>query len=435
VASRRLDLQIDRLFWRAGFGPSPADRRRARRDGLHATRERLLHGHGGLRGAPPRIDGGPLYPYDRWGHDVLWWLDRMVRTTAPLAELMAFNLHDHFATSNDKVGDARLMVAQYRLLRRYALGNFRRLAHAIGRDHAMHWWLDVLGSNRHEPNENFARELIELFTLGVGHYSERDIREAARAFTGYDYDWGRRRYFWNPDNHDGGVKTIFGHRGRFRPDDVIELCLRHPAHAPYLTTKLWSYFVPTPPSASTARRLVRAYRASGCELRPVLRLILASGAFNGHLTEPDMIKPPVVYTAGMLRAIHPRIDTDAWTWLLGNMGQQPFYPPNVAGWPMNEDWLTTLSGKARVDAAAHLLGLKGVAFPDTKVRRDERPTAAYAWAVKSANHPWLSPHTAASLRATAASIRPAGDWDHHAAAERRRVLRLLLLAGPDGQVC
>ena len=120
---------------------------------------------------------------------------------------------------------------------------------------------------------------MELFTLGVGHYTERDIREAARAFTGYDYDWNRRRYFWNADHHDGGVKTIFGHRGRFRPDDVIELCLRHPAHAPFLTTKLWGYFVADAAlRRARCRRLVRAYRGSGHELRPVLRLILASRA-------------------------------------------------------------------------------------------------------------------------------------------------------------
>ncbi len=104
MGSRRIDLQIDRLYWRAGFGPSAVDRSRARRDGVAATRERLLHGGSGLRGIPARIDGHPLQPYDRYGHDVLWWLDRMVRTTAPLAERMAFNLHDHFATSNDKVG-------------------------------------------------------------------------------------------------------------------------------------------------------------------------------------------------------------------------------------------------------------------------------------------------------------------------------------------
>jgi uncharacterized protein (DUF1800 family) len=178
-----------------------------------------------------------------------------------------------------------------------------------------------------------------------------------------------------------------------------------------------------------------AYRRSGHELRPVLRMILTSRQFFANLEEPDLVKPPVVYAAGMLRAVHPRVDTDSWTWLLSNMGQQPFYPPNVAGWPSNEEWLTTLSGKARVDAAARLLGQKGVKFDDRKVKRDEKPAAAYAWAVKAANRPWTSPHTRRALQATAAQIKPAGDWDNHAAAERRRVLRLLLLAGPDAQVC
>ena len=132
----------------------------------------------------------------------------------------------------------------------------------------MQWWLDMIGSNRRDPNENFARELMELFTLGVGHYTERDVREAARAFTGYDYDWNRRRYRWNPDHHDGGVKTVFGHRGRFGPDDVVDLCLRHPAaRAVPACASCGATSSPTPPSAATTRPpgagLPRA-RASSC---------------------------------------------------------------------------------------------------------------------------------------------------------------------------
>ena len=125
------------------------------------------------------------------------------------------------------------MITQYRLLRRYALGNFRRLAHAIGRDHAMHWWLDVIGSNRREPNENFARELMELFTLGVGHYTRaRHPRGGARVH-GLRLRLGPAPVLLERRQPRRRRKTIFGHRGRFRPDDVIDLCLRHPAHAPY----------------------------------------------------------------------------------------------------------------------------------------------------------------------------------------------------------
>ena len=160
----------------------------------------------------------------------------------------------------------------------------------------MQWWLDMIGSNRHDPNENFARELMELFTLGVGHYSERDVREAARAFTGYDYDWDQRRYRWNPDHHDAGVKTLFGHRGRFGPDDVVNLCLRHPAHAPYLraqAVELLHRHAAVGGDDAAASALT--YRRSGFELRPVLRMILSSRAFNANLDEPDLVKPPVVY--------------------------------------------------------------------------------------------------------------------------------------------
>ena len=211
----------------------------------------------------------------------------MVRTTAPLAERMAFNLHDHFATSNDKVGDARLMLAQYRVLRRHSLGNFSRLAHAMARDHAMQWWLDMIGSNRRDPNENFARELMELFTLGVGHYTERDVREAARAFTGYDYDWNRRRYRWNPTATTAASRRSSATAaGSGRTTWSTSACAI-PAHAPFLVRKLWAYFIATPPSAAHRAAGWRWPTArSGYELRPVLRMILSSRRSTRTSTSP-----------------------------------------------------------------------------------------------------------------------------------------------------
>ena len=146
----------------------------------------FLHPRGAtLEGPEPRVDGRPLNPVNQYGHDVLWWLDRMVRGRHPLVERMTLNWHDHWATSNDKVGDVKLMMRQQRTLRRYALGNFRTLARAMVRDGAMQIWLDLAGSSDEAPNENFAREFFELFTLGANNgYTEKDIRESARALTG-----------------------------------------------------------------------------------------------------------------------------------------------------------------------------------------------------------------------------------------------------------
>ncbi len=155
---------------------------------------------------------------------MLWWLDRAVRARHPLVERMTFNWHDHFATSNSGVGDTRLMLKQYDTLRRLSLGRFRDLARAMTRDRAMQLWLSLANSEKGSPNENYARELLELFTLGVNNgYTERDVREAARALTGFTFDYESGRFGFDPDRHDGGTKRILGRTGKFQPLDVVDL--------------------------------------------------------------------------------------------------------------------------------------------------------------------------------------------------------------------
>lgn len=438
-----LEPALERLFWRAGFGPSREDRARFKRLGLEAAIEHLLNPprRNVLVGPEPVIeDGGavrPLSPGREWGHDILWWLDRMVRTRAPLVERMTLNLHDHFATSNEGIPDQALAIRQNELLRRHALGSFRALAHGILHDPAMQWWQSILFSHRDAPNENFARELMELFTLGSG-YTETDVREAARALTGFEFDWDNsdytdpRAYRWSKEAWDSGSKRIFGTSGRFKPDDVVDLCLEHPAHPTFLCRKLWSYFAPAEPPESTLRMMVDAYLRSGLRLKPVLRVILRSAAFYSSLDEPDLVKPPVVYLAGALRATGTSVRTDAWVSLLFQMGQAPFYPPNVGGWNQNEAFLSVSSTKARFEAIAVLLEQRG--FPDEDVPPGESPQAALADALRFAGHPWVADATRARLERFARETVPSGDDDLHTAAERRRVLRHLLLAGPDAQV-
>jgi len=350
--------QAERLLWRAGFGPRPGEAERLAKKGLEgAVRSLTRPGRERFVGpAPVDDDRQPISPNDAWGHDHLWWLDRMVRTSRPLVERMTLVWHDWFATSNAGVGSQKLMLDQNKLLRRHSLGSFERLLLAVTRDPAMLLWLSNNENEKGSPNENYARELMELFTLGAKRgYSERDVREQARALTGFRNDWrrgvGPTNFRYDPERHDSGLKRVFGKRGRFGWQDACRLCLRHPNHRSFFVRKLWSYFVPTAPSAATRRALESRYLHSRYAIRPVLEAILKHPALYGNTR---MVKPPVVYLAGMLRARKRGIDTEAWTWLSNQAGQQLFYPPNVAGW-QDDRWLDTASFLARWNLAGRVL--------------------------------------------------------------------------------
>jgi uncharacterized protein (DUF1800 family) len=426
---------IERLWWRAGFGPRPRDLRGSR---THADLvDEFLHPKGAaLEGPEARINGRRLDPLNQYGHDVLWWLDRMVRGRHPLVERMTFNWHDHWATSNAKVNDVRLMMRQQRTLRRYSLGNFRTMARAMVRDGAMQIWLDLAGSSDDAPNENFAREFFEIFTLGANNgYTEKDIRESARALTGFTFDYNSKRFGFDPKLHDGGTKHILGKHGRFGPLDVVDIALENPHHAPYLMEQLWGYFSPRQVPPRLLRKLVSTYTASGFEIRPVVSLILNDAALYADLEEPDMIKPPVVYTAGMLRQTGTYIKTDDWVWMLDQMGQKPFYPPNVGGWNQNEAWLSTGSLRMRFQAAAALLN---DAIKDGSVPAQRTPEQALARSRTYAGQPWTSRATTSALASYSRRSVAGKDqkWEiKHYWPERERVLRQILLAGPDAQVC
>src|ERR1700737_623272 len=242
-----------RLLWRAGMGPRAGELSRlASMTRVQAVRS-LTRTHGASRVIGPQphdAKGNPLAPYDRYGHDHLWWLDRMVRSNQPLVERVALVLHDWFATSNEKVDNARQMIAQNELLRANCLGSFADLFQAITIDPAMLVWLDGSGSAPPTPNENYGREMMELFSLGAdrGAYTERDIREQARALTGWTNDYsneaGSTNFRFNAENHDDKSKTVFDQTGNFDYRDAVRLCVGHRLHPSFLVTKLWSYFIP-----------------------------------------------------------------------------------------------------------------------------------------------------------------------------------------------
>jgi uncharacterized protein (DUF1800 family) len=351
--------QAERLLWRAGFGPRPGEAERLAKLGLEGAVHALMRpGRDRLKGPRPHDDRGrKLSPYDRWGHDQLWWLDRMVRTTKPLHERMTLVWHDWFATSRDQVGPAKLMLRQNQLFRRLGLSSFPGLLMEVTRDPAMLLFLSGVDNEKGSPNENYARELMELFTLGAdrGAYTERDVREQARALTGFRYTWsdslGPVRFRFDPKRHDNGTKRVFGKRGHFDWRDSCHLCVHHRLHPSFFVTKLWSYFVPVPPSGGTKRSLERLYVRSGYEVGPVVGAILRHPALY---TGPRMVKSPALYLAGLLRGLDRGIDTEAWTWLLQLAGQQLFYPPNVAGWD-DSRWLDTATFRARWEIAGYAM--------------------------------------------------------------------------------
>jgi uncharacterized protein (DUF1800 family) len=342
--------EAERLLWRAGFGPRRGEAARLARKGVRGAVLTLTRPTGPeqLVGPEPKDDRGfPIAPVDAVGHDHLWWLDRMVRSSHQLVERMTLVWHDWFATRRVGGGSQKLMVDQNQLFRGQALGDFSRLLLDVTKDPAMLLWLNGNQNTRRSPNENYARELMELFTLGVNRgYTETDIREQARALTG----WRNRRargmgaydFHYEPRLHDETIKTVFGKTGNFDWQDACRLCLEHPNHASFFVRKLWSYFVPTAPPAATQRALEAMYRQRYA-VRPVVEAILMHPAlYNG----PRMVKPPVVYAAGLLRSLGQGVSTANWYRLGFASGQRLFFPPNVAGWD-DVRWLDTSTFRGR----------------------------------------------------------------------------------------
>ncbi|HEV7751103.1 MAG TPA: DUF1800 family protein, partial [Baekduia sp.] len=428
------------LLWRAGFGPRKGEAEALARLGLEGAVEALTNrGREKLVG-PAAVDekSRPLAPYDAWGHDHLWWLDRMVRTSRPLVERMALVWHDWFACSRDKV-QANLMLGQNALFRRSALGSFANLLRDVTVDPAMLTFLDGIDNRKGSPNENYAREVMELFTLGAdrGAYTESDIRMAAKAMTGWRADYadglGLYNFRFDPAQHDNTTKSIFGKAGNFSWQDVCRLCLENPLHPSFFVTKLWSYFVPVAPDAATQATLQQTYVAGGYQVAPLLELIFRHPTF---LDGPAMVKPPVVANAGLLRAVGRGVDLDDWAYLSGETGQTLFFPPNVSGWD-DARWMDTSTWRGRWHVTAVALQPSQVptgapsSYPDT-----EDGTAAVAAALSAAGNPALTDESIAVLRQWADAALPAvmnATQKRTYRAMRQNALRLLILTSSDAQ--
>jgi Protein of unknown function (DUF1800) len=430
---------VRRLYWRAGFGATPAEAARWAQAGQKATIRHLMKGPKGLVGPSPM----KLDPTNVWSHGHLWWLDRMVRTQRPLEEKLTLFWHDHFATGGQ---DRPLMLAQNRMLRARGFGSFRKLLGGVMRDPAMQLFLSLADSHKDSPNENFARELLELFTLGAG-YTERDIREIARALTGFRTRWndqGLQRIWFDPRAHDRGVKRIFGKRGRFGPEGVLDLVVAHPRHAPFLVRKLWHFFIVTPPDKATLRSLTRTYRRSGRRIGPVVERILRHPALYSRLDAPDMVKSPAVYVAGTMRLGGIGVFSDHYGWLMDTMGQLLFDPPSVAGWDWGPAWLSSRTVKAGLQFSSQLIGWSekpALGVPDGAGDPTLSAEQQVERALNDLGRPWISDSTRRVLVEMAAGFftdltKP---WQQGRPKQDRadmlqRVLRHLLICGPDAHL-
>jgi uncharacterized protein (DUF1800 family) len=285
-----------------------------------------------------------------------WWLQRMARGPRPLQEKMTLFWHGHFATSFEKVRDAYFMWRQNDIFRRLATGNWLLLLLEVGQDPAMLVWLDQAQSRREHPNENFAREVMELFALGEGHYTEHDISEAARALTGWSLERQQQSYVYRPFLHDAGIKTIFGRTGDFDGDDFIGLIVAQPQAAKFITSKIWNYFAGDPPAPELNEALAANLRANGNNFKPFLHALFRSGEFYSPEIVRNQVKSPVQWLIGSVRALESDLPPTLVSWgMLRQLGQDLFAPPNVKGWDGGVTWINTNTLLTRYNDAQSLV--------------------------------------------------------------------------------
>ncbi|MBX6752696.1 MAG: DUF1800 domain-containing protein [Thermorudis peleae] len=286
----------------------------------------------------------------------LWWLVRMAYTARPLEEKMTLFWHGLLTSSLGKATPSE-MIRQNQFFREHALDNYGVILKGISRDVAMMRWLDLAENRVGHPNENYARELMELFTMGPGHYTEVDVREAARAFTGLVLRKDGNDYVsaFVPSQHDRGSKTFLGRTGNFGPDDIVDIILEQPATAPFLATKLLRFFVTPTPSPELVERIATTLQKTNYSIKAAVKDILLLPEFREPSAYRSLIKSPVEYLVGAIRQLGAHGNLQFAPQALKLMGQDLFAPPNVAGWPGGTSWLNSGTWLARLNAANTLV--------------------------------------------------------------------------------
>lgn len=284
-----------------------------------------------------------------------WWAYRMLATPAQLLEKLTLFWHGHFATSAEKVNDAELMLTQNNLLRRFALGDFSQLLLEISRDPAMLIYLDSATNRKAHPNENYAREIMELFCLGEGNYTEHDIRELARCFTGWEIK--RNRFRCNKYQHDSGTKAIFGESGEFGGEDGVRIVVKQQHAAEFIALKLVKFFVmdEPEPSPELVAPIAQQLRDTNMLIAPVIRTILCSNLFYSEHAMGRKIRSPVELAIGFLRTLEGSTNSYELADALNALGQGLLYPPSVKGWDGGRTWINSSTLLGRSNLIRHLL--------------------------------------------------------------------------------
>jgi len=333
--------KVGHLYRRASFGATWNELEEGLKAGPERTIDSLLRGGPGqdafdLQTAPlaqsiSRANNGALARS--------WWLYRMLYSPRPLQEKLTLFWHNHFATSNAKVNNAGHILSQYGLMRRHALGSFRDLLQEISRDPAMMVWLDLNQSKKGTPNENYARELMELFSLGIGQYTEKDVREAARAFTGWELNGGKALF--NPKQHDDGDKMVLGQKGKWAGSDIVRICLEQPSAPYFIVGKLYRFLVSEalPATPELLEPLAAQFRKSDYNFGAVIDTVLRSNLFFSPMAYRSRVKAPVDFGVGIVHALEGRVGGTALAQSLEELGQNIFYPPSVKGWDGGQTWL------------------------------------------------------------------------------------------------
>lgn len=328
------------LLRRAGFAPTVEEIDRAVAEGPEKTVEGLLTFREPSARYSDLLRAGDLLTSS---NDVnaarSAWLLRMIHGDNPLQEKLTLFWHGHFATSNAKVNDVALMTDQIEILRRGCVGKFRDLLSAMTRDPAMIVWLDNNTNRKGHANENYSREIMELFSLGVGNYTEDDIKEAGRAFTGWHTD--RRKFTYNAELFDDGVKTVFGKTGAFGGQDIVNLCAAQPACAKFIAGKLFRFFVHDKPADDLLAALADEFRRTDLNVGRLMRTILLSREFFSDRAHRVNIKSPVEFVVGAIRSLQARAGAAPAGRLAGEMGQSLLEPPTVKGWDGGRLWLNS----------------------------------------------------------------------------------------------
>ncbi len=349
---------VAHLLRRAGFGGSPSEIQALTPLSWPEVVDSVLD----VSDAVPASIGVPnLNPNStgwsqRYSSMVAFWLDRARTAPAPIVEKMVLFWHGHLCTAMDKVYYHHHLFNQNQLFRTHGMGNYEELLQAISVQPAMIWYLDNHLNRKEDPNENFARELMELFTLGIGHYTEDDVRESARAWTGYDLVNDKEDVVFDPERHDHGQKTFMGTTQNWTGPQIIHEILHGATRqqsARFMVTKLWSFFAYPDPDAALIDALAADYLAGGQRIDTVLRSIFNRPEFLSDQAKNGLVRSPIEWAVAVMRQTGLSCADANPQWTLGRMGQAPFNPPNVSGWRQNDYWVSPTAHWGRYQFASY----------------------------------------------------------------------------------